>query len=180
MIPVLLFLASATPLSMAYISQYFFGLHPCELCLYQRIPYAVNIVLSLLILFIPSVIPYFVSIIAEIVKKLTPDTFYLSAVEWLLVLCGISFLCGGVMAFFHTGVEYKWWEGLSGCTSVDLGTTIEEIRAAIMVAPLVRCDEPAFIFLGLSMAGWNVVYSAVTSFICFYVLYILRRSHVRG
>ena len=60
---------------------------------------------------------------------------------------------------YHAGVEAKIFEGFTTCTALAKGLTPEEMLKAITHAPLVRCDEVQFRFLGISMAGWNAILS---------------------
>lgn len=129
-------LLSAATLGAAFVAQYGFGLAPCELCLWQRWPYAASIVFGGAALALP---------------------------RWragLLGLAALSFLVGAGIAVFHVGVEEKWWQGLTSCGGGPTPNSIEALRAQLMTAPVVRCDEAAFRFLGLSMAGWNVLWGA--------------------
>jgi len=128
---------AALTLGIAFLSQYGFGLAPCELCLWQRWPYVAAIIFALAALVMP---------------KLRPA---------LLALAGLSVLVSGGIAVFHVGVEEKWWQGLPGCSAAPTPNSIEALRAQLLTAPVVRCDEAAFRFLGLSMAGWNVLWSIV-------------------
>ena len=67
-----------------------------------------------------------------------------------------------IIAIYHTGVEQKWWEGFQRCSSGLNGKqSLEELRNQIMSAPTVRCDEPSWFFLGLSMAAWNAIYASL-------------------
>ncbi len=133
--PYFLFLCGAVPLAAAYISQYFYELHPCPLCMYQRYPFALLMVLGFLAMFIKN-------------RKFRLSAIFLGILT-LLVNCGIG--------FFHVGVEQKWWS--SGDCSADLDmTSIESLKASLFNAPIVRCDEIQFQFLNISMAGWNVIY----------------------
>lgn len=69
------------------------------------------------------------------------------------------FLVNAGIAFFHTGVEQHWWAGLETCSGGGSEPqTLEELRQQLFTAPAARCDTPAFVFMGLSMAGWNVLY----------------------
>ena len=96
----------------AYVSQYGFGLYPCEMCWWQR--YAHFAALAL-------VLPAFVAV---------PRLF--------TVLAGLAILASGVIGGYHAGVEYGWWEGLTAFTSTaDLSG---DPLKAIMDAPLIRCD----------------------------------------
>lgn len=135
----LFWLASAAALAGALISQFVFGLHPCELCLYQRVPYSVAIAYLTPLFFYHNIAP--------------------SRLRWIFILLALVFLSNVGIAGYHAGVEYKWWQGFSDCASGNTPDSIEALTAAIMAAPAVRCDEPAFIFLGLSMAGWNILYA---------------------
>ena len=131
----LLFLCSAGPLGLALLSQYGFGLHPCELCLWQRYPYGVLIALALLALALP--------------RKLR-SVMIISILAWAVE---------AALAFYHVGVEQHWWSSASGCTASGGAASLADLKAHIMNAPLVFCDQPELVVFGLSMAGWNVLYS---------------------
>lgn len=133
----LMALASFVILSAALFSQYIGGLAPCQLCIYQRIPYVFVIAFGIL--------SYGLTVIR-------PQAAYFFFVLLILNL----FIDAGI-AGFHAGVEYKWWEGLTGCTVSlpDSNASIEELREAILNAPITKCDEAAFTVLGISMAGYN-------------------------
>lgn len=129
---------SAIALAGAYTSQYGFGFQPCNLCIYQRIPYAVLIGIA---------------VIAVLLRK--KEMLLLI----LLVLCDVALIAEAGIAFFHVGVEQKWWEGLDTCGGGEVALTMEQLRAQIANAPLARCDDPSFVFLGFTMAAWNVAYA---------------------
>lgn len=128
--------ASALILGSALASQYLGGLQPCELCIWQRWPYVANIVLGALI------------------APVAPRRW----VAALIALAALVFLLDAGIAAFHVGVEQHWWAGTAAC-GANQGpvTSIEEMRARLLATPMVRCDEIAFQFLGLSMAGWNML-----------------------
>ena len=81
------------------------------------------------------------------------------------------------IAIFHTGVERKWWEGLSGCTSPDMSGSVEELMARIAATAVTRCDEISWTFLGLSMANYNVFFCAGLAGLTAY--YLLRQRAKR-
>jgi len=153
-IPIFLFVASVLPLMTAYIAEYGFGLLPCILCICQRIPLAIIAVVSSLVLIV----------------RIKPDK-----IRPVLLICALAFLVGGGIAAFHVGVEQKKWHGTTNCGNSGISNTVEELRAKITLAPVVRCDEPAFIFMGLSMAGWNVIYSFALAFSCLFVFRKLKK-----
>lgn len=128
---------SATALTMALISQYGFDMHPCYLCLWQRIPYAVVILLA---------------IMGVIATKQMGEKYG----AFNIALCGIAFLVNSAIAFYHVGVEQTWWG--SSCTLPDLSNmSPEEMMVAIKSAPAVSCGDIQFELFGISMAGYNVI-----------------------
>jgi disulfide bond formation protein DsbB len=132
----LLVLAVVAILLAALGFQYLGGVAPCELCYYQRIAYATAGVLALL--------------------ALPADRRPLAA--WLLALAGLALLANVGIAGYHVGVEQQWWAGTQGCTGAEAGSaaSVEDLRAQIMAAPIVRCDEVAWSLFGISMAGYNI------------------------
>ena len=138
-------LALAVPallLAGAYLSEYGFGLFPCEMCWWQRYPHFAGVALAL------------VSTLAQ------PKRVWIA-------LAALAVLASGLIGAFHAGVEYGWWEGLTSCASnVDPG--IDPLEA-IMNAPLVRCDVAPWTLAGISLAGFNALVS-VTSAVAIFVL----------
>ena len=125
-------------LAFAFIMQYGFDLHPCVLCLWQRLPFAIVMLLAGLATF-PAL------------RRYAPV---------LLALSGLTYLIGTGLAIFHTGVERHWWLGTSGCSITPLtGTSAEDLRTQLLHTAVARCDEIAWTFLSLSMANYNVIYS---------------------
>jgi len=138
----------------AYGSQRLADLVPCHLCLQQRWPHFAAILLALLAMF-PG-IPL--------------------RAQRLLIACAAGAIATtGMIGAFHAGVEYGWWTYVSPCTG-SMTTTGTSAIEAIMAAPLVRCDEAAFRFLGISMAGWNAVISLATASFIAVTLFRTRRT----
>jgi disulfide bond formation protein DsbB len=119
-------------------SQYIGGLHPCEMCYWQRWPHAAAILLALLAFTSP----------AESVRS---RNFTLAA--------ALAIAISGIIGVYHAGVEARVFEGFTSCTAVAHGGTTADILKQITQAPLVRCDQVQFRFLGISMAGWNAILS---------------------
>lgn len=135
----LIFLASAGALGFALIMQYGFDVHPCILCLWQRIPFGLAAMLALM---------------ACIWRP------YRKRGRILLGLCAVLFSANAGLAFFHTGVELHWWTGTSGCHITPLhGASVEDWRTQIMNTATGHCDQINWTFLGLSMANWNIPFS---------------------
>jgi len=124
-------------LGLAYAAQYVFGLEPCILCLYQRVPFAVAGALAIVALF------------------LVPEKRGV-----VIALCGVAFLVNAGIAFYHVGVEQHWWVSAAGCGDPGGGAmTLEQMKASLLAKPPKACDEVDWTFLGISMATYNVPYS---------------------
>ena len=81
-------------------------------------------------------------------------------------LAGLAILVAGLIGGYHAGVEYKWWEGLTTCSSTAGGASIDDI----LNAPLIRCDEAQWSLLGISLAGYNFLISTATAIAVFVLL----------
>jgi len=119
-------------------SQYLGGLHPCEMCYWQRWPHGVAIVLALLAFTAPADSPRF---------------------RGLVMLAAAAIAVSGAIGVYHAGVEAKIFEGFTQCTATGKGLSTADLLKQITHAPLVRCDEVQFRFFGISMAGWNAILS---------------------
>jgi disulfide bond formation protein DsbB len=126
---------SAATLAAALVFQHWGGLAPCELCYWQRYPYWGAIPLAIAGAMLPG---------------RAGARCLAGAALCLATTAGI----GG----FHVGVEQHWWQGTSACgTSQGPAASLEELRARLLAAPLVRCDQPAWTLAGLSMAAYNML-----------------------
>lgn len=132
------FLAFGAPL-FARGSEGWFGLSPCELCLWQRWPYWVASGLALLGVFI-----------------------------WrrpALRLAGLAAAVSAAIGAFHLGVEFGWWPSpLPGCQAATSGglASVDDLLRSLAPSPTKPCDQPAYLIQGfpLSMAGMNLIYGA--------------------
>jgi disulfide bond formation protein DsbB len=132
-------LGSAALLLGALGFQFLGGLAPCPMCIWQRWPHGIAILLGL-------------GAVAVGARG--------HAGSALLILGALTELIGAGIGTFHAGVERGLWRGPDTCTSSGWDAlTTDQLMAQIMQAPLVRCDEIAWEFAGLSMAGWNAVIS---------------------
>ncbi len=128
-------LGSAAMLLGAWGSQYL-GYAPCKMCLWQRWPHEAAFVIGMIALVLPwAVLPLIGALAAAIT---------------------------GAIGIYHSGVEKHWWPGPDTCTSGDISDlSTDELMDQILGAPLVRCDEVSWAFIGLSMATWNALLSFV-------------------
>jgi disulfide bond formation protein DsbB len=130
----------------AYVSEYVFGLFPCEMCWWQRYPHFAAVGLALLS------------------TVLSPSRVWIA-------LAALAILVSGLIGGFHAGVEYGWWEGVTACSTVQSegGNALD----AIMNAPVIRCDRAPWTFAGISLAGFNFLLSTAAGVA---ILLLLRRG----
>jgi disulfide bond formation protein DsbB len=77
----------------------------------------------------------------------------------LTIAAAVAMAVSGAIGVYHAGVELGIFEGLTTCSSVAAGASAEDLLKSILNAPLVRCDQVQWSFLGVSMAGWNAILS---------------------
>ena len=131
---------SAVVLGVTLASQYWGGLAPCELCLLERWPWGVAIVIS------------FVATMAG----------SRPALPWVALVASAVFAVSSGLALYHVGVEQHWFAGPSTCTASGAAAdTLEALKAQILHQQPVRCDEVAWSLWGISLAGWNLIASLV-------------------
>ena len=147
-VPLARWLALGIPAALlggAYLSQYAFGLYPCEMCLWQRWPHWAAVALAAL-------------------------AFVLKPARLFVALAAGGILTSGLIGLFHAGVEYGWWQGITSCAVTSAAVPGQSALDAIMNAPLVRCDEPAWTLLGISLAGYNFLISMLGGLTIFWLL----------
>ena len=127
-----------TLLAGAYGSQYFGGLYPCEMCWWQRYAHFAALVFA---------VPAFRFPVQS------------RASRTLVLLAALAIAVSGAIGVYHAGVEAKIFEGFTQCTALSNSSSTADLLKQITHAPLVRCDEVQFRFLGISMAGWNAIIS---------------------
>lgn len=141
-------LAGALALAFAVITgallfEHVGGLAPCPLCLQQRYAYYAGI---------PG-------ILGAIMLDRSGQRQVAAIVAGLVIL---GFLANAGLAGYHAGVEWKLWEGPTTCSATVSvwkpvgGSLLDALKSG---PPVIRCDEAAWRFFGLSLAGWNVLAS---------------------
>ena len=146
---VILAIISLTIIS-ALIIQYWLGHEPCKLCLYERIPYFLSILLIIKILFI---------------KRYAKIT---------LLILSLVFISGAALAFYHFGIEQGFFSESLACTTGDLSKTLskEELLQQLKQNSI-TCKDVSFRILGLSLATINTIFSLILSviFIRLFMIY---------
>ena len=139
---------SAALLLGAFGFQYIGELAPCKMCIWQRWPHGVAVLMGVLV-------------------------WALGQRIWAMLGALAAFVTGAI-GVYHAGVEQGWFEGPDTCTSGPIGgVSSEDLLNQILNAPLVRCDEIAWEMLSISMAGWNALISFA---LCALWLLALRRA----
>jgi disulfide bond formation protein DsbB len=118
-------------------SQFLGGLVPCEMCMWQRWP-------------------HYAAILVAAASFLVPGR----AMRLGFVLLAAALIAAsGAIGVFHAGVEYHWWPGITPCTAAFKGGSGLDMLDQIARAPLVRCDHPQWSLFGISLAGFNAIFS---------------------
>src|SRR5215831_18701654 len=146
----------------AWFFQYGLGLKPCPLCYEQRYPYYFAIPLAALVILGESV--------GSKRKVLTAA----------LAMIALGMLWNTGLGIYHSGVEWKLWAGPRDCSgsleglgsATDLLNRLEQVN-------VVRCDEAAWRFLGLSLAGYNVIISLALAAVAVWGVIAGRRAPSR-
>jgi len=126
----------------ALIIQYWLGHEPCKLCLYQRIPYFLSILLIIKILFIKKY------------EKIT------------LLILFLVFMSSAALAFYHFGIEQGFFNESLACTAPDLSQTLSKEQILEQLKQNnISCKDVSFRVLGLSLSAINTIFSLVLSVI---------------
>ena len=135
--PQLAALGSAFLLAGAFIFEGL-GYAPCQMCLWQRYPHAIALIVGLVLITFTS--------------------------RWLIGLGALATLTTASIGFFHSGVEQNWWDGPSSCTGSGSGLSGisgVDLLSTNVVDKVVMCDQISWAFMGLSMPTWNAIFSLI-------------------
>ncbi len=128
---------AASVLAGAFFFQYVLNVLPCALCYQQRYAYYFAVPIALLAAFVPE-----------------------RPARVLLGVVALAFVAGAALGVYHSGVEWKYWVGPNTCSDgmsiTGSGSLLQQLEAT----PFVSCSDAGWRFLGLSLAGWNVVIAA--------------------
>ena len=133
---------AAATLAGAWYFQLVLDIRPCPLCLEQRYAYYLAIPLG--------------ALVALAAAKDAPRAVLVAG----LVLLAAAALGNAVLGTYHAGVEWKFWQGPTDCTGPigNLGSA-GNLLERLDTVKVIRCDEVQWRFLGLSLAGYNVLIS---------------------
>ncbi|MFZ1414909.1 MAG: disulfide bond formation protein B [Defluviicoccus sp.] len=152
-----LMVMGAGALAIALIGEHVFGIEPCVLCLYQRVPYVIVALVAA----------------AGLVLPLSPRLRRL-----VIVLCALVLAAGAALAFYSVGVEEHWWAGVAGCEgtipTIAPGQDLQDLLKQ-PAGGLRACDEDVWRLFGVSLAGYNVLVQAAVACASIVALRWLRR-----
>lgn len=116
----------------AFFMQIFFGLQPCDLCVWQRIPH-------LAVMFGAVLVP-------------------LKFVRFTLIMQAMAYFINAALALYHTGIERLWWKGIGECVSPEINQlSINDLYQKLMMTNIVKCNEISFSLFGLSLTNYNLI-----------------------
>lgn len=155
----LIALIAAATLAGAWFFQLVLDMRPCPLCLEQRYAYYFAIPLAVMVVLGDQV--------GASRKVLTAA----------LVAIAAGMVWNTYLGIYHSGVEWKWWQGPTDCSGAleNLGTA-GNLASTLQTMSVVRCDEAAWRFLGLSLAGYNALISAALAAIAIWGVAMERRT----
>ena len=150
---------AAATLAGAWFFQLVLDIRPCPLCLEQRYAYYLALPLALVVAFAAA--------------RGAPRSLLLAGFAVLLLAALANAWLGG----YHAGVEWKFWEGPTDCSGpvLDLGSAGTLLQRLDSVK-VIRCDEVQWRFLGLSLAGYNVLISLAMAAIAAWGLVSSKRA----
>src|SRR3954470_399031 len=144
--------ASAVLLLGAFAFQYLGGLAPCEMCIWQRWPHGVAVFFGLLGG-------------GLVAARAVP----VSLGRMLAILAILALAVSGAIGIFHAGVEWKLWPGPSECSGFGYVPGRDDFKPL----QIVRCDEAQWRLFGISLAGYNALFSLGAAFM---VWSLMRRT----
>ena len=139
------FLAATLSLLMAWMGEFVFGLQPCALCLYQR----------------------YIAMVIILVAGLGAFQAPSHLVALFLGFAGLLYFSEATVAFYQVGVELHWFKLPAFCASSGaVVDSIEDLRQQLLAQPPVPCDQVAWHLFGVSMAGYNFLFSCAMGAFC--------------
>ena len=141
---IIIFTLSFFSLVAALYVEYILGFKPCILCIYQRIPYAIAILISL-------------------------TTFFIGNRNILLIILGLTFLVGILLSGYHVSIEKGIIEPIFSCTGENIKAFDKEeiLKSLNNIQP--DCKDVDFSIFGVSLATLNFIISFVLTVVIVYI-----------
>ena len=141
---IIIFTLSFFSLAAAVYIEYILGFKPCILCVYQRIPYAIAMLISL-------------------------TAFFIGNRNILLIILGLTFLSGILLSGYHVSIEKGVIEPLFSCTGENIKALEKEeiLKSLNNIQP--DCKDIDFSIFGVSLATLNFIISFVLTIVIVYI-----------
>ena len=141
---IIIFTLSFFSLAAALYIEYILGFKPCILCVYQRIPYAIAILISL-------------------------TAFFIGNRNILLIILGLTFLAGILLSGYHASIEKGFIEPMFSCTGENIKALEKEeiLKSLNNIQP--DCKDVDFSIFGVSLATLNFIISFVLTIVIVYI-----------
>ena len=141
---IIIFTLSFFSLAAALYIEYILGFKPCILCVYQRIPYAIAILISL-------------------------TAFFIGNRNILLIILGLTFLAGILLSGYHVSIEKGFIEPMFSCTGENIKALEKEeiLKSLNNIQP--DCKDVDFSIFGVSLATLNFIFSFVLTIVIVYI-----------
>ena len=152
----LILLFSICTLLIVFIAELVYGLEPCILCKYQRIPYFSVILFSSLALH-----------------------FKLADQTGTLKIISIIFIASAMLAFYHNGIEQHWWNAATSCGNTNqFPASFTNFQSQLMSKMPKRCDQIDWTLFGLSMTVYNILLSVTLGSLAFIGVLLSRKPRI--
>ena len=141
---IIILILSFFSLIAALYVEYILGFKPCILCIYQRIPYAIAILVSL-------------------------SAFLIGNRNILLIILGLTFLAGILLSGYHVSIEKGIIEPIFSCTGENIKALEKEeiLKSLNNIQP--DCKDVDFSLFGVSLATLNFIISFVLTIVIVYI-----------
>ena len=142
---IVIFILSFFSLAVAFYIEYILNFKPCILCIYQRIPYAIALVISLIV-------------------------FFIGKRNILLIILGLNFLIGILLSGYHITIEKGLVEPIFSCTGENFKALNKEeiLKSLNKIEP--DCKDVDFSIFGVSLATLNFIISFVLTTVIVYII----------
>ena len=141
---IIIFTLSFFSLAAAFYIEYILGFKPCILCVYQRIPYAIALLISLTV-------------------------FFVGNRNILLIILGLTFLAGILLSGYHVSIEKGFIDPIFSCTGENIKALEKEeiLKSLNNIQP--DCKDVDFSIFGVSLATLNFIISFVLTIVIVYI-----------
>ena len=141
---IIIFTLSFFSLAVAFYLEYILGFKPCILCVYQRIPYAIALLISLTV-------------------------FFVGNRNILLIILGLTFLAGILLSGYHVSIEKGFIDPIFSCTGENIKALEKEeiLKSLNNIQP--DCRDVDFSIFGVSLATLNFIISFVLTIVIVYI-----------